>query len=33
MEEMGALSSAEQEALGSLCRKLGLRLEEEKIAL
>jgi MarR family 2-MHQ and catechol resistance regulon transcriptional repressor len=33
MEEMGALSSAEQEALGSLCRKLGLRLEGEKIAL
>jgi hypothetical protein len=25
MEEMGALSSAEQEALGNLCRKLGLK--------
>jgi MarR family 2-MHQ and catechol resistance regulon transcriptional repressor len=25
--EMGALSSAEQEALGDLCRKLGLRLQ------
>jgi MarR family 2-MHQ and catechol resistance regulon transcriptional repressor len=25
VEEMGALSSAEQEALGKLCRKLGLQ--------
>jgi MarR family 2-MHQ and catechol resistance regulon transcriptional repressor len=25
MEEMGTLSSAEQEALGTLCRKLGLQ--------
>jgi MarR family 2-MHQ and catechol resistance regulon transcriptional repressor len=30
MEEMSALSSAEQEALGCLCRKLGLRLEVKK---
>jgi len=30
MEAMGALSSAEQEALGNLCRKLGLRQQEKK---
>jgi len=26
--EMGSLSGAEQEALGSLCRKLGLRIQD-----
>ncbi len=30
MEEMSALSSAEQEVLGNLCRKLGLRQQGEK---
>ena len=30
MEEMGALSSSEQEALGNLCRKLGLKLQGKK---
>ena len=30
MEEMGALSSAEQETLGNLCRKLGLKLQGKK---
>jgi MarR family 2-MHQ and catechol resistance regulon transcriptional repressor len=32
MEEMGALSNAEQEALGDLCRKLGLRQQAKKSA-
>lgn len=31
MEEMKALSSAEQETLGNLCRKLGLRQQGEKV--
>ena len=30
MEEMGVLSSAEQEVLGKLCRKLGLKQETGK---
>ena len=30
MEEMGVLSSAEQEVLGKLCRKLGLQQETGK---
>jgi MarR family transcriptional regulator, 2-MHQ and catechol-resistance regulon repressor len=33
MEEMMILSSAEQETLGNLCRKLGLRQQGEKIVL
>jgi MarR family 2-MHQ and catechol resistance regulon transcriptional repressor len=33
MEEMRVLSNAEQETLGNLCRKLGLRKQGEKIAL
>lgn len=32
MEEMRALSSAEQEALGNLCRKLGLRQQGKNSA-
>jgi CDGSH-type Zn-finger protein len=30
IEEMGVLSSAEQETLGNLCRKLGLRQRRKK---
>lgn len=30
VEEMGALNSAEQEALGDLCRKLGLQQQAKK---
>jgi MarR family 2-MHQ and catechol resistance regulon transcriptional repressor len=30
MEEMGALSSAEQVTLGNLCRKLGLKFQGKK---
>ena len=33
MEEMMILSSAEQETLGNLCRKLGLRQQGKKIVL
>jgi len=33
MEEMMILSSTEQETLGNLCRKLGLRQQGEKIVL
>jgi len=33
MEEMGVLSTAEQETLGYLCRKLGLRHQGGKIVL
>ena len=33
MEEMGVLSSAEQVALGNLCRKVGLRQQGKKSAI